>query len=160
LVTTTAGAITFGDTGLSPSTEYCYQVIATNAGGDSPASASDCLTTAPGAPAAPTGLAAVAGTSPSTDINLSWTASAGATDYKVDRCQGTGTGCTNFTPLVTTTAGAITFGDTGLSPSTEYCYQVIATNAGGDSPASASDCLTTGPSPEVQMKRPHYPNVP
>ena len=78
------------------------EVIATNAGGDSPPSTSACLTTLPNAPAAPTGLTPAAGSAPSTEIDLSWTGSAGATDYKVERCTGAGSGCTPTTEIVAT----------------------------------------------------------
>src|SRR6266851_654104 len=64
-------------------------------------------------------------------INLSWTASTdnvGVTAYLVERCQGIG--CTNFTQIAATTAGAFT--DTGLAASTTYSYRVQATDAAGN----------------------------
>ncbi len=72
---------------------------------------------------APTGLAATS-TSP-TQINLTWTASSGATGYNIDRCQGSG--CTSFAQIGMTTGTS--YSNTGLSPSTSYVYEVQAYNS-------------------------------
>jgi endoglucanase len=69
-----AGTV-FSVQNLQPSTAYFYAVTATNTVGSSAASNVASVTTqAPAAPAAPTGLTAA--TSSSTQINLSWSASA------------------------------------------------------------------------------------
>lgn len=144
----------YGDQGLTPLTEYCYQVRAIGAGA-APASAfsnSDCATTpAPPPPATPTGLAATA-ISP-TRINLAWQDN--ATDeggYEIRRSTGGGT----YTVLATLPADAASFSDTGLDPDTEYCYRVRATGAGGapDSPltpVTPESCATTAPPGVVRV---------
>ena len=86
-----------------------------------------CTTTVP---SAPTGLKVTATTS--TTASLSWTASSGATGYKVLR-GGT---------VVGTTTGT-TYTDTGLTPGTTYTYTVEADNSAGTSAASSSVSATT-----------------
>lgn len=81
-------------------------------------------------PAAPTGLTATAVSS--SQINLSWTASSGATGYIVLR-GGSSVG----------TPSGTTFNDTGLTASTSYTYTVEATNSGGTSAPSSPASATT-----------------
>ena len=83
----------------------------------------------PTAPAAPAGLSAtVAG---GTQINLSWSATANATGYIVNR---------GGTPIATNSGTA--YADTGLSLNGTYCYTIIATNNIGNSAPSVSACAT------------------
>ena len=141
IATPAANATSYNDTGASAGTAYDYQVFAVNAGGDSPASGTQSGTTFP---ATPTNVQTAAGTPTQTAINLTWDASTGATDYKVERCTGAGSGCTPTVVIAASTTGAASFNDSGLTASTEYCYEIIATNASGDSPASAPPvCRTT-----------------
>jgi hypothetical protein len=84
---------------------------------------------APQAPAAPANLAAAVSAS---QINLSWTASAGATGYIISR---------GGTPVAI--CSATNYSDTGLSSNTAYCYFVVATNSVGNSAASAIVCTNT-----------------
>jgi fibronectin type III domain protein len=80
----------------------------------------------PQPPAAPTALSASAASTSS--INLAWTDnSSDETGFAIERC--TGSGCTNFAPVVTTSANATTYSDAGLSASTTYTYRVKAVNA-------------------------------
>ena len=88
---------------------------------------STCSTTTP---KAPTGLT-VTGTT-STTASLSWTASSGATGYKVLRGGN----------QVGTTTGT-TYTDTGLTASTSYTYTVEAYNSAGTSSAGSSVTATT-----------------
>ena len=79
------------------------------------------------APAAPTNLAATAGNAL---VNLSWTASTGATSYNVYR--GTSAGGESSTAIatgITTTS----YTNTGLSNGTTYYYTVAAVNSSGTS---------------------------
>ena len=129
-VTTTSTS----DTELSPSTNYCYCVSAYNSAGESQQSSQACaMTPAPplSPPSTPTGLTASA--SSSSQINLSWTASTGTvTGYKIYR-NGT------YPKSVTATSTS----DTGLSPSTNYCYNVTAYNSAGESVQSSQACAMT-----------------
>jgi hypothetical protein len=90
----------------------------------------------PTKPAAPTNLSATAVSS--TQINLTWTASNGASSYIIQR---------NSSPLGTSSTAA--YNDTGLNPSTTYTYTVIAHNSAGDSPASATAIATTFTPPPI-----------
>src|SRR5205807_729450 len=98
------------------------------------------------APAGPTGVGANA-TSPSR-IQLSWTASAGATSYGIYRQDG-GAGPFTFRKFVTSSP----YANTGLTPGAMYCYQVSAKAASGESGLSAPACATTpaGPLPPANV---------
>jgi hypothetical protein len=96
------------------------------------------------APAAPSGLAAVAGNQ---QISLTWNASAGATSYHVKR--GTVAGGP-YTQVAAPTTNSDT--DTGLTNSTAYYYVVSAVNSYGES-ANSSEISATpaGPSASVHV---------
>ncbi|MFE7428245.1 MULTISPECIES: chitinase [unclassified Streptomyces] len=81
-------------------------------------------------PAAPTGLKA--GTVTASSVDLSWTASPGATGYNVYR---------NGTKVLSATGTSATA--TGLTASTAYSFQVTATNSAGESARSAAVRATT-----------------
>jgi hypothetical protein len=93
----------------------------------------------PAVPLAPAGLNVSAVSS--SQIGLTWTASAGATSYAVYRGNAAGG------PFGTKfTLGNVTsFADTGLSASTTYYYQVTASNAAGESLPSGVGSATTLP---------------
>jgi hypothetical protein len=139
-------SVTYSDTTVVPSTSYSYTIEAFDSSTTpvvSPASTvasvktpAAPVTTQP--PAAPTKLTATAVST--SQINLNWTASSGATSYTVFRSTGTST--TNATALATVTT--TTYGNTGLSASTTYSYYVIAANASPTkSPASNTATATT-----------------
>ena len=88
-------------------------------------------------PPAPTGLTATPVSS--SQINLSWTASSGATSYNVKRATVNGGPYTTIATGVTSTG----YSDTGLSSNTTYYYVVSAVNAAGESPNSAQASATT-----------------
>ncbi len=126
------------NTGLVNGTTYSYRVAAHNAGGDGPLST--VVSAVPGATlVAPTNLSASAGNAM---VTLSWTAVAGATDYRVFR---TTNGTFDATPIATvTTPGYL---NTGLVNGTTYSYRVAAHNAGGDGPFSAIVTAVPGAAP-------------
>ena len=91
------------------------------------------------APAAPTKLAASAVSS--TQINLTWTGSSGATGYLIQQSLN---GSTGWTQVGSTSGGtSTTFQQTGLSAGTTYYYRVLATLGGVDSPYSNVASATT-----------------
>ncbi|MFC4009556.1 fibronectin type III domain-containing protein [Nonomuraea purpurea] len=136
-------------TGLSPSTQYQVYVRARDgagnlSGGSPPVTFTTAATggdTSP--PTAPAGLAASGTTS--TGTNLSWTASTddvGVAGYDLLRATGASGG--TFTQVGT--SATTSYGDTGLTPSTTYRYQVRARDAAGNtSPVSNTVQVTTQP---------------
>jgi fibronectin type 3 domain-containing protein len=88
------------------------------------------VTTGQTAPATPTGLTATAGNA---QVNLSWTASAGAATYNVYR--GTAAGAESATPIATGIT-ATTYTNTGLTNGTTYYYKATAVNSSGTSAMS------------------------
>ena len=93
------------------------------------------------APAAPSDLTATAVSS--SQINLTWVASAGDTGYEIERSLSASSG---FTEVGTATATS--YSDTGLTAGTTYYYRVIATGGGISSAASnTASATTTGTSP-------------
>ena len=118
--------VTYADIPLTPGSSYMYRVSAINSNGASATTATAALLTYP---AAPTLSATVA--SP-TEIDLTWTASTSATNYKLERSSDGGN---TWTQAVVQTA--LTYKDTSLSPNVVYKYRVSATNATGYSPLSA-----------------------
>jgi hypothetical protein len=81
-------------------------------------------------PPTPTGLAAISGGS--TIINLTWSASAGATSYVVYR-DGDAVGNPTGT----------TWSETGLQPGASYSFTIAARNGAGDSVPTSSVSATT-----------------
>jgi hypothetical protein len=81
-------------------------------------------------PATPTNLTATAITT--NQINIAWTASAGADAYTLNRDGVT----------IATLAGT-SYSDTTLLAGSNYCYTVAATNSVGSSAFSSSACATT-----------------
>lgn len=123
---------TFTDSGLAGNTQYFYTVTAMNTGGTSDSSVQASATTAP---AAPTGLTAIAG---NTQVSLSWNPTPAATSYRVGRA-------TSTTGTYTTVGNALpgsTFTDNGLTNGTPYYYVVAATNQNGTGLNSAQLAVT------------------
>ncbi len=83
----------------------------------------------PQPPSTPTGLATVAGDG---SVDLDWSATGGATGYKIKRSTTSGSG---YTTLATTNSLALA--DSGLANGTLYYYVVSATNGAGESADSA-----------------------
>jgi subtilisin family serine protease len=99
---------------------------------------------APSPPAAPGGLTVAAATS--SQINLAWSDSSGNEDgFAIERCQGSG--CANFAPIATVSAGVTSFADNGLAANTTYSFRVRAYNAAGNSGYSNTATATTPAAP-------------
>ena len=133
----TSTGTTYTDTGLTAATSYTYTVEAYNTAGTSAASSSVTATTkATGvAPNAPTGLAV--GTTTTSSIPLTWTASTTSGSYSVAGYYV----LRNGTQVGTTTGTSYT--DTGLSPGTSYTYTVKAYDTNGDVSAASSSVTGT-----------------
>jgi chitodextrinase len=133
----TTSATGFSDIGLTPNTQYCYTVLATNSAGSSaessPAACATTPLTAP--PQSPANLTANAIST--TAIALSWSASSGATGYLIKR---------DGSQIATTSS--LVFTNTGLSAATQYCYTLTATNAAGSSAETTPACATTPALPQ------------
>lgn len=120
----TVGQTSYQDSGLNPATAYTYRVRAVNGQNlESALSNQASATTLDGTgPTVPTNLVATA--TGTTTIGLTWTAStdpeSGIAGYRIFR-GGSQVGQTAQT----------SFTDTGLSPATEYEYQVRAVNGDG-----------------------------
>ncbi len=135
----TSSTTSFADSGLACGTTYFYVVTASNGTCDSGNSAQTSTTTATCTctpPAAPTGVA-TSGTT-QTGTTVSWTASSGATSYKVFRATTSGGPYTQVGTSSTTS-----FADTGLTCNTSYFYVVTASNGTCDSGNSAQGSATT-----------------
>lgn len=131
----------YSDTGLT-SGNYCYQVEAFDGAGNISANKSSevCATPAADAtaPSAPTGLTATAASS--SQINLSWTASA-STDvigYAIYR------GGTKITAVTGTS-----YSDTSLSSNTQYSYELKALDGAGNLSTGVTASATTSATPST-----------
>ena len=92
-------------------------------------------------PAGPISLTATAVSS--SQINLTWSVSAGATGYEIERSL---TAASGFAEIGTATTTS--YSDTGLTSGTTYYYLVIATGGGKSSAASnTASATTTGTAP-------------
>jgi regulation of enolase protein 1 (concanavalin A-like superfamily) len=137
------GTVTDGtsylDTSADQGTAYRYRVLAVDYHGLRGDASSDVSASRPvtgTAPAAPTGVAAVAASF--NQVNLTWNdVSSDETGFRVERSSGSG-----FTTIVTLGSGTTNYSDTNVDGATSYTYRVVAFNANGDSPA-ASDSVTT-----------------
>ena len=135
---------------FEPSTEQNFQVQAQSDWSNS--APSNTAVTAPVAwPNAPTDLTtnAVSGT----EIDLSWTASTGATSYSIEMQKD---GDDTWSVIGATTAPQTTFAATGLSAGgTDYSFRVAAVNSAGSSAfATSSDIPTPNQAPTVATPTP------
>src|SRR5439155_681945 len=128
---------TYSDTGRTNGTTYFYEVTASNVGGESAKSA-EASATPQAPPVAPTGLTATAGNA---QVSLSWNSVTGATSYSVYRSTTSGA-----ETLVQAGLTVTTYTDTGRTNGTTYFYEVTASNVGGES-AKSSEASATPQAP-------------
>lgn len=147
LVRTGANATSYSNSGLTASTQSCYEVRAfrTIAGGKTSYSAFSnvaCVTTPPPpAPAAPSGADAIPISS--TTIRVNFVASStNASGYRVERSVDAGA-----TWTAAGAPGPDGYVDTGRTAEQPVCYRVVAFNAGGESAPSNVDCTTPPAAP-------------
>ena len=120
----TGSALLYSDTGRTASTQYFYRIKATASGySDSTYSTANATTSATPQLTAPTGLA-VAVISNS-QLNVSWNASANATNYILERSPD---GANGWVQVFS--GSGTSFNNTGLSSSTSYSYRVKAQASG------------------------------
>jgi YD repeat-containing protein len=140
----------FSNTGLTENTSYTYRVRAVDNANNvgQPSATATTATLDATLPTAPTNLTATP--TSATQVNLSWTASTdanGISQYRVERCSGSG--CSNFTQITTTTTTS--YGNTGLTESTSYSYRVRAvdgaSNVGPYSGVASATTLDVTPPP-------------
>ena len=92
----------------------------------------------PGTPGTPVASGVTA-----SSVGLTWSASSGTvSNYQIERC--TGSNCTNFSQVGTSTTTSFT--NSGLNANTLYRYRVRATNSSGNSSYSGIVNVTTGSS--------------
>jgi autotransporter-associated beta strand protein len=134
-VATGVTSTTYTDTGLDAGTTYYYKIAADNVAGSVP---SDSEVGGATIPAAPATLSLTAGNG---QVDLAWTASPGATGYKVLRATEAAGPYTEVATNVTATG----YTDTGLDSGTTYYYRIVALNDSGASMDGSEVGATTIP---------------
>ncbi len=124
-VTTTSAS----DGGLTASTSYCYGVSAYDSANSESAQTGQLCATTYGLPPATPAALTVRATLP-TQVDLSWTASVGALQYKIYR---------NGAVLTATTTTS--FSDTTAVANTQYAYVVAAIDATGSESAQTGQSI-------------------
>ena len=139
IATVTSGTA-YVDSTAANGTTYYYVVTASNGTCNSVSSAE--TSAAPGCtpPAVPTNLVATAGNN---QIALTWTASTGATSYKVSRATVSGG---PYTTIATPSSAAYT--DTSAANGTT-CYYVVASSNGSCTSASSAQAAGTPVAPDA-----------
>jgi len=129
----TTTALTYNSTSGTAGTWYLYYVTAVN--GTLEGTYSAYALGRKSAPATATGL--TASSDSISTVTLRWTATAGATGYKIYRSTGSTIPTSVYATI--TSGTTVTYNDSYATPAgTWYYYWVKATNAAGDGPASAS----------------------
>jgi len=134
--TADGSATTYNDTGLSPGTDYNYEVVATTSSESSaPSASTDAVTL----PSSLSGLTATAASS--SEVDLSWTEVTGASGYEIDRKDADG----NWEAIDAVDSPGASYADTSIDDGTAYTYQVIPYNDSGDAADSNPSASATTP---------------
>lgn len=131
LVSRGVGQTFYDHTGLTNGLEYTYAIVATNAYGDSdPTSTETGIPSAtPGAPNAPSGVAAAMQV-PNTTVRVTWSDNSGdETGFNLYRSVNGG----GFVFHDSVGANVVQYDDTGLTLGNSYSYRVSAENGAGES---------------------------
>jgi hypothetical protein len=146
-------SLTYADTGLSSSTQYCYEVRSytehNNKTNYSAPSAAACASTPAPPVNPPTGIdARPVG---SRLVRVTWKDNSPNEDgFRIERDLSN----SGWTPLVTIAANSTSITDS-VPSETAVCYRVSAFGAAGVSPASAPDC-TAAPAAPVMLESSSY----
>lgn len=133
----TVAGTSFTDAGLADGVSYSYEVTASNATGESAAS-TVAAATPQVPPAAPTQLSAATSTT-STNVSLQWSASAGVSQYVVERTMMTGEG---WAAIATDVQGT-SFDDMDATNGRTYYYTVSAVTPAGEQSAASNVASVT-----------------
>ncbi len=123
--------VTFTDATVAFDNSYGYRVRAYNTPGASAyTNVANADTRAPGAPANFTATIFSA-----TRVDLAWSdTTAAETGFKIERCEGIG--CSGFSDLHTTAAGATSYSDNTVTIGNVYAYRLTALGVAGNSSES------------------------
>ncbi len=137
---------TYVDSGLSASTQYCYQVRARDSQGNQTGySSTSCATTSAGAdttPPTPNPMTFASAPSADSDTAISMTATtasdpSGPVEYQFDETTG-GPGATDSAWQTSTS-----YTDSGLTASTQYTYNVQARDSVGNTTTASTNASAT-----------------
>ena len=125
----------YHDMAATPGTSHLFKVVAVNATGPSSAGTSNAALTVPAAQSDFAATPISAG-----EVDLSWTDVTGATSYIIERK----TGSDDFSPITAPTVAGNVHGlqDTSVEAGTTYTYEIVGTDATGDSTATTLSALT------------------
>lgn len=148
----TSNATAYVATGLTNGQQYSFRVASENANGIGSFGSPTSFVTPAAAPAAPTGLSAVAGNA---QASLSWTAGAsnGAeiTDYRVEYSTNAGSSWSVFAHSASPATSIVV---TGLQNGTPVIFRVAGVNSAGTGSTSQSSASVT---PSVPVTAPSAP---
>jgi hypothetical protein len=133
------GSTSYAVTGLSANTFYSFDVAAYNSIGTSTSSPQSALTF----PIAPTLTATPVSTS---EIDLSWTTSSGATGYVVEQWNGS-----SWVQIANLDGGSTAYAVAGLEADTTYYFEVGAYNAFGTSMSDYQSAMTLNGGPPAPI---------